>query len=174
MANKSKIWYNSYGDIMEKTNELKKLLIFIFIVVIVFAVFYGLTMVVIKNKKNIQESEQESTTIQYEQIMIGNMYKQNDEQYYVLIEMPDDKNITSYERERYSYISKDDSLKMYIADLSNAFNKKYIGSSSNFDEKFPIFSQSTILKIENDSIVEIYEGSDQINDFFSRLNSEQE
>lgn len=159
---------------MEKTNELKKLLIFIFIVVIVFAVFYGLTMVVIKNKKNNQETEQENTTIQYEQIMIGNMYKQNEEQYYVLVEMPDDQNITSYERNRYSYISKDNSLKMYIADLSKAFNKKYIGTSSNFDDKFPIFSQSTVLKIENDIIVEAYEGFDQINNLFSKLNSEQE
>ena len=72
------------------------------------------------------------------------------------------------------YIPKENNLKIYTIDLSSAFNKKYIGESSNFELEYPIFSESTLLKIENKTIVQIYEGQEKITNQLNVMNEVQE
>ena len=79
----------------KKTNdEVTKLVEMIFIVLVVFAAFYVITIFVTKNQKttsNEQIDETENTIIQYDQILLGNIFNQSPSEYYVVI-TDDDSN----------------------------------------------------------------------------------
>lgn len=155
-------------------NELKKMTLFILIVVIVFVAFYGLTILITKDKKEVIEEDYSEAVIQYDTILVGEIYNQKETEYYILVEMPGDENVSSYESKISEYTSKENNLKIYTIDLSSAFNKKYIGESSNFELEYPIFSESTLLKIENKTIVQIYEGQEKITNQLNVMNEVQE
>lgn len=148
---------------------------FILIVIAVFGCFYGLTNLIIKNKSTETAINEESEAIiQYEEIIVGDMYNQKEESYYVLVEMMDDADISTYESKKEEYMALENSLKVYTIDLSSAFNKKYVGEESNFESKYPIFSQSALLKITSGEIVEKYEGQEEIINYFDSINEVQE
>lgn len=146
---------------MNEEYNLVNLIKMIIIIVLVAFVFYGLTILITKNKKNSnQDTTNSNTNIQYNEILIGNIYDQKEEEYYVLVELSSDyltlnSIITNYN-------SKTDKLKLYTSDLNNGFNKKYLGEKSNFENKYPTFNQSTLLKIKNKQITEYVEGIEKI------------
>jgi hypothetical protein len=76
--------------------------------------------------------------------------------------MEDDENVSSYQSSLYSYSEQEDSLRVYNVDLSSAFNQNYIGEESNFEGTHLIFKETTLLKIKDKAIEEIYEGEEDI------------
>ena len=147
---------------MNEEYNLTNLIKMIIIIILIMVVFYGLTILITK-KTNSNTDDNKTTTntkIQYNEILIGNIYDQKEEEYYVLAELSSDyltlnSIITTYNE-------KTDKIKLYTADLNNSFNKKYIGEQSKFEDKYPIFNKSTLLKIKNKQIVEYSEGTDKI------------
>jgi uncharacterized protein YktA (UPF0223 family) len=73
-----------------------------------------------------------------------------------------------------TYSELKNSLKVYTVDLSDAFNKKYVSDESNFNDEYPIFKETTILKIENKKITETYEGEEQISAILNILTQTEE
>lgn len=147
---------------MNEEYNLTSLIKMIIIIVLIMITFYGLTILITKKAKNNNDDNKTTTNteIQYDEILIGNIYDQKEEEYYVLAELSSDyltlnSIITTYN-------TKTDKIKLYIADLNNGFNKKYIGEQSNFENKYPTFSKSTLLKIKDKQIVEYSEGTDKI------------
>lgn len=160
---------------MEEKFELKKIIFVIILLVIIFGIFYGLTILIMNNKEGkepIDESiNYDDAIIDYDTILVKNIYNQSEEIYYVLASTLDDNGV--FDNDLNNYLQKENALKIYYIDLSSAFNKNYVSSESNFDSRYPIFNDSTLLKIENDSIVETYVGKDDINTYLNILISEE-
>lgn len=145
---------------MNEEYSLTGLIKMIFLILIISIVFYGLTIIITKNKKIEDDIIKDETQIQYNEILIGNIYDQNEDEYYVLVELNSDyltlNNVIT------NYNQKTNKIKLYTADLNNTFNKSYYGTESNFDLQYPIFNKSTLIKIKDKKLVEYVEGTDKI------------
>lgn len=154
---------------MEQTYSAKQIIIIMVVILSVILVFYGIT-VLVSNNKNTEIDNNSDTVIQYEEILVGEIFKQNNSEYYILA-YDGTNDGQKYKSDINTYTTKENSIKTYYVDLTNAFNKKYVATESNFENEFPIFKESTLLKIANGSIVEVYEG-DSLSNKITELNKE--
>ena len=157
MANKknSKIKKASY----ENTNEFEKLIKLILIVKIVFLAFYGITFLV--NREKEEEPSKTSASIQYDNILIGNVLTQPNDEYYVMIYDSNDYNKVLYQTYINMYKSTEDAIRVYTADLENPFNKNFVGEKANFkidDISDLKLTTSTLLKIKKGKIDKYFVG----------------
>ncbi len=147
---------------MESEYKIENLIKIIIIVLLIAGIFYGLTILITKNKKNTSSSTGNTTNtdIQYTEILLGSLYNQKENEYYVLVETESDYlTLSSIVN---TYHKKAEAIKLYISNLDDAMNKKYKGETSNFENQYPTFSKSTLLKIANGEIVEHIEGTSDI------------
>lgn len=121
-----------------------------------------------KSKKEVKEE----TSIQYEEIMVGQMLNRSDSEYYVLLFNFTDTFASYYLTQKDNYITKDDALPFYIIDLEKSVNKDYVlGDEEALIEK-PVrlvdfkATSPTIVRIKNRKIVERISGRDKVLDFF--------
>lgn len=155
---------------MEENYNIKQLSLYILIIMAILLIFYGITVIVTNNsKENSSEVNDDQTIIDYEEILVQNIYSQKEETYYVLASLSDDENLSSYNNSLSVYEEMENSLKVYTINLSSSFNKKYLSEQSDFNGDYPLFKETTLLKIENKKITESYEGEDQINTILSIL-----
>lgn len=149
---------------MQEGNEVKKLIQIIIIVVIILFVFYGLTVIITNHKKDIKRIDEDTinTVIEYDKILVSDIYNQQEDSYYILATLENDKNLKTYNSKINNYREKENSIKIYTLNLNSAFNKKYIKETSDFSLEYPNFKDSTLLKIENHEIIASYEGSKEI------------
>ena len=162
---------------MEDKYNIKQMIIFILIIVITLGIFYGITILVTKNKKTTtddttQKTSEEDISIDYDTILVQNIFNQSQESYYVLASFNDDENLSTYTDSIQTYKDKENSLKVYEIDLDSAFNKNYVSNTSDFESEYPIFSETTFLKIENGKITETYTGKSDITTILSVLTEE--
>lgn len=156
---------------MEETYSAKKIIIFIAIIILVLAIFYGITVLVTKNKKVENDDNDNNAVIQYDEILVGNIYSQQESEYYVLaIKDNTSTHVSSLE----DYSSYDKALRSYTIDLNSGFNKKFLAGESNFEGKLPVFKTTTLLKIVNAKISEIYEDNDIKNQLDKMIESVKE
>lgn len=168
---------NTATDVNENTKkegraELKKLLILIAIISAVFLIFYGITCLVNNDKmSNIFKKDDSlgSTEFDYTKILVGNALTQNPEEYYILALKSDDENISSYNNLITEYNSYQYQYKIYTIDLDDTFNKKYLAEESSFDNDKLIFKKTTLIKVNNGELGEIYEADSEINDVLDSL-----
>lgn len=146
-------------------NEMKKFIIMVIIVTLVFCTFYGLTILI--NKKEQQTTQNNNKTnviIQYDEILIGNIFNQKNDNYYVLIEDIEDANVSVYQAYLDNYSKKEDAKRVYTAVLNNMFNNKYLADKSNLSNDISKFkvSKTTLLEISKNKIVKSYEKDEDI------------
>lgn len=146
---------------MEQTYSTKQIIISLFIVVAVILAFYGITVVLTNNKEKETSVPNDSNeaVIQYDEIIVGEIFNQSESEYYVLA-YNDNSNSQEYISNLNTYSELEGATKSYEIDLTNAFNKKYVSSESDFEGQFPIFSETTLVKVVNKQIVETYTGTD--------------
>ena len=147
-------------------NEVGKLIKLIIIVTLIFVAFYVLTILV--NKKDTPEDNtgDDSDVIQYDEILIGNIFEQPNKEYYVMVYDDDDYNASVYSVYLSNYSSKEDAIRVYTAKLGNYFNKSFKAEKSVLntnDIKKLKFKGSTLLKIKNGKITSSYEGDKIMN-----------
>ena len=155
---------------MEQTYSTKQIIITLGVVLSVILIFYGITFLVDVKEDEVITND-DTTEIQYSEIIVGDMYNQKEDEYYVLA-YDDSSEGQTYISKFNEYIYADESNKAYFINLMSAFNKKYLSTESNFENKFPTFKGNTLLKISNGSIVEIYE-AEQITDKIDELINEE-
>jgi len=152
------------------SDELTKLIQLILIVSVILVIFYLITTWVTDNKRPNNSNEEETvqdTIIQYDEILIGNLLAQPNDEYYALVIAEDDADATSYNTLINTYRDKENSLRVYSSKLDSVFNNKYKSDESYFDtEKISEvkFKMSTLVKVQNKKVVEQYEGSSDIVD----------
>lgn len=147
---------------MNETDEFRRFVIIIIIIAVIALVFYFLA-VAVANKNNAlkYKNNSEASQIEYDEIIIGEMFNKTNE-YYVLLLKKDNDFKTIYENYIKTYKKKDNSLNVYKVDLSNAFNKKYVSDNNNFDVNNFKIADNALLKIKEKQIIESYVGNDAI------------
>lgn len=156
---------------MEDKYSIKNLLAFICIIILVLGIFYGITILVTNNKDNNQKIEDNysEATIDYEKILAQNTFKQKEDTYYVFAYKNTDERISEFNNNLISYKNKENSIKVYYVELDNAFNKNNIASESDFNDGKVVFKGTTLLKVENGSLVEKYQTEDEISTALNAL-----
>lgn len=119
-----------------QSNEMINLLKIVLIVTGIMLVFYGLTLLVTKKSEDVLENKDtkeqvQKTEIQYKNIMIGTMLNHGGT-YYVLIEEKDDNRIAEYDSLITTIESSEDAPRIYKANLTDSFNKNYLGKEQNY------------------------------------------
>ena len=114
---------------------------------------------------NKKEETKEEVNIDNNTIMLGQLFEQPKDEYYVLIyDVSDDKSIINTWLPKYK--EKDDALNVYVVDSSKKFNSSYLvteGSNKNATSLSDLKVISpTLIKITNKQITEYIEGEDEI------------
>ncbi len=158
-----------YESPTSTNDELKKLGIFLLIIIFLFGVFYALSTVIDHNKKTDNtNTNNQAAVIQYDEIILGTLFSQPSENYYVLVQNEEQSNL--YNSYITTYKAKENAWKIYTSDLESPFNKRYLvtgeeGSNFDIDSISDLrIKEDTLLKIENDQITEFFEGKDAIVD----------
>lgn len=171
--NKKEIKKINKGYNNESDNTIMNLIKIIMSIVIAFALFYIITYFVTKNNKTYSwENNSEASVIQYDEIMLGTLLSQNENEYYVLALSYSDDNKDIYDTYISMYKDKESSLNFYTVNLDSDFNKKYIGEKSNFDInniKDLKIKDTTLFRIKESKIVKHVEGDEQIIKTFKEL-----
>ena len=117
------------------------------------------------NKDNDKDKTKDEINIDNNTIMLGQMFDQSENDYYVLIyDLTDENsNISTWES---TYSMKDNAVKIYKVDSSKKFNSKYIvkeGSNKSAKDLSTLKVISpTLIKVTNKQITEYIEGEDDI------------
>ncbi|MBE6160391.1 MAG: hypothetical protein E7157_05040 [Lactobacillales bacterium] len=142
-----------------ESDEYKKLIVLIVIIATVFLVFYLATSIFTKqDNDDIFDNDLNATEIQYDEIIIGNMFNKSGE-YYVLLLEEDDPYSELFE----SYVTTiKPNHKIYTVDLSNAFNKSYVTDEYSYDSENFKTKGNLLVKIKDGKIKEHYELEESI------------
>lgn len=153
---------------IKNDNEFYKLIKITLILIICFAIFYGITYYVTKNSNYVTgdgSSPDTIATIQYDKIIVGDIKNQKRDEYYVLLEKADSNDYALYQTYLSQYTSKENALKVFEVDMNDIFNQDYYADESNINtedmSEFRI-KGATLLKIKDGSITDFYEGKDAI------------
>lgn len=153
--NVKNIKQNTYNN----DTEISKLIKLIIVVSLIVLIFYGLTVLV--NQEKEVENPDTPASIQYDEILIGNVLKQPNEEYYVMIYDDEDYDTSLYSTYLDLYKQKDEAIRIYTSQLNNPLNQNFKAEESNLDisdiSDLKIQS-STLLKINDGKIEEFYEG----------------
>ena len=159
---------------IEDSYSIKNLLLIILIIVIVFVAFYFITTLVVKPSK--QNYSNKIVEIDSEKIILNQLLNRKETEYYVLAikesNYTDQMNyVEIYDKYIKSYISQENSLTFYRADLDDALNKNYISDSYNISDNLEQLklNDDTLFLIKDSKIESYYIGSSEIVKTLSEL-----
>lgn len=163
------------NDTIIEKNELKSLILIIIIVSLIFLVFYGITLLTNKKTTNGTSFEVQSETIQYNEILVGQVLNRNEKEYYVLLKNENNSYNDLYIYYLNNYTSKNNNKKYYTVDLNNEFNSLYVSETeTNVNTKkffSSTFSDTTLLLIKNKKVNKVYDTDEEIVNILSKINS---
>ena len=157
-------------DFFNSGSEVSKLVIIIIFVSFAFGLFYGVGALINDAKSENKEEENTNVTIQYNEILLGNLFDQKENAYYVLVYERDDTYKSLYFNYLNTISNTEKDFGIYSSDLNIAFNKKFVGDTDVFVDNIKNLkvSSTALLKIENKKVVEIFE---KRSDIVSKLKS---
>lgn len=153
--NKKKIDINKF-----QTEEQQEIIRFLKILLIILMFLGGIYFVTTKVLKKDGDSEKVVTEgkIDYDKMILGTLFNQNYDEYYVFVYDGNSNKAIYYSALIDLYMKKDDSKKIYWADLNNYLNKKFIANdSSEINKKAKKLNELkvgeyTLIKISNKKI----------------------
>ena len=161
MSNKKLNQKKIYTSETEMGINYIKIILIILVIVCVFSLITSF----VTNKKNNKTNSNE-VTIQYKEIIAGNILNVSIVEFYVFLEFENVNYNTLYETYLTNYASKEKALPYYKVDMSKGFNKSYISTDKpNLDTDISSelkFTETTLLKIKSKKIVEKYYTNDAI------------
>ena len=157
-------------------NEFVKLLQLILIVTGIFLAFYLVTWLFTDNSdENKKEEDKPEVSIQYDEILMSNLLKQKDLEYYVLAYDAEDKYYDSYNMYIHTYSTQKDAKRVYTSILSNGFNKKFYDKELKesvidaADISKLKLKDTSLIRVRRGTIRNVYEGHEEIINFLSTL-----
>jgi hypothetical protein len=150
----------------EYTQSTKSIIIALVVVLVVFALFYVLTVFIndSSRKLNTKEPEVVEPEIQYLEILGDNTFTMSPREYYVLFYDFDGPEAAYYDYLVDKYASVENQY-IYKVDLGNGFNTKFIAEKTNKKAKKAgdlKVKDATLIKIRKGKNVEYIEGSSQV------------
>ena len=156
------------------TYSLKKLLLIIIVLSVLFGVFYFITYLLVDPTEQ-NESDNEITEIDESLITLGNLLNRKEKDYYVLATKKSKNNQANYKELYNQYIKKysenEEALKFYNIDLDNAMNKMYISDELNISNEVSKMklNDDVLFKIKDNKIDAYYVGNSKILDELAKL-----
>lgn len=141
------------------------------IILIVFCLFYGLTVLITKNgdTKTTKNTTAKDNSISYTDIMLGRSFSMPEEEYLVLYyDKSNSDLISAFSSAVSNYRGEENSYTLYTVDMSNEFNKKYESSESNRlpkDAQELAISGPTLIHFSKGIVVDYLEGKEAILEF---------
>ncbi|MBQ8131753.1 MAG: hypothetical protein IJ193_04615 [Bacilli bacterium] len=145
------------------------------IVLIVFLIFYLITVFRLGGFKNNKKSDK-NTTIQYQEILAGTSFNMNSTDYMVVYydksdtENEDSQSITSTVA---GYDSESTNVDLYTCDLGNEFNKKFVTTESAHTNPFGaedlLINGPTLIRFTNGELKEYIQGKSEVETYISDL-----
>lgn len=142
-------------------------------VILVFVLFYFLTIYILNKGDDftISESIPAEADIQYQEILAGNSFSVRNNHYYVLYyDMSSDELKSTYTNIISTYEEQEDHYPIYTVNMHSVFNKKYVSNTSNkkVDEVDELMiSGPTLIEFENGKVKKYIEGQDSIREELS-------
>lgn len=172
MSNKKVNKKTNKKNIVTTENELINLTKIIVIVCVVLLAFYFIT-VLVNNKKNdnIDNSNDTTATIQYDEIIVGEILNRPENEYLVLVKKENDVNYDLYQSYLSIYSGKTNPLRVYNVDLGIIFNAAAVGEETVLfgDVQDFKFGDSTLIKVSNHEISQSFVGNEQIESYLKEL-----
>lgn len=140
-------------------NEMIKLFKIVGIIVAFLVVFITIAYLASETKEEAKTPE--TTEIQYDNILAGNILKQNPASYYVLVVYEDDAYDSLYTWYLDTYINDNEKAYYYTVELKDAFNKWAVGTDNVLmvDKIEDIrFKETVLLKVKDNKIENSYVG----------------
>ena len=144
--------------------DVKRLAIIVGIILAIFTICYLIIGIfVTKEIKWFQSASdnKHDTTIQYTNILAGETFNQNNEEYYVIFSDSKGYDYATYQ----TIVNNSYDKKVYVVDLANSLNNKYISDESNSNAQKANelkVKDNTLIKINNKNNVLYIEGKDNI------------
>ncbi len=151
------------GYISDDQNEIRRFIIILVVVIVCILLVYLFTRIFVsKDLFNKKEETARTTTpgqINYNMTLVGSMLKFPDDEYYVMIMDASVPESVYYTGLMNTYNRNTDALPLYLADLSNELNQKYLSDTANLTAKniedFRV-SGPTLVKISKGKITNTY------------------
>jgi hypothetical protein len=142
-------------------NEVRQFgLLVIIIVIILFVIYIISSLLKGKDYSSIFDNSLDVNEIQYDEILVGTMLKQNEESYYVLVLDSNDPYTDILKDYVSSYLEEEYTIRLYTVDLNNIFNKS--AKAEEFDYDSLKFKGNSLVLVENGIIKETEEDSENI------------
>lgn len=147
-------------------NIIKMLLI----VLIIFGVFYLFTLYLVRESDSDSNDStvSDNANISYEEILVGNSFDMSGEYLVLYYDHSEDELESKFTNLISEYKSKENSLSVYIVDMDNALNTKYISDDSNTSPKSVSelkIKGSTLIKFNNGNVIDYIEGEENITSY---------
>lgn len=164
---------NKKPIIEEAEFSIKNLIKTIIVIVLVLAVFYGITIFVVKPL--VSEKKTEPVQFDSSKITMNQLLTRKEKKYYVLA-VKESQYLNLYSQFNYfelynnyinTYKEKEDSLNFYWIDMDDAFNKAHWGEE--LDIKNLIINDDVLFKIANGKISDYYVGHEKILNALKKL-----
>ena len=150
--------------------DTKKVVICLLTVLVILGLTYLITVLIV-NKSAKREYKPESSSIQYEEILLGTTFHKKDKEYLVLFYDVKDADASVYSDLISDYQAKDNSLPIYYVDLSNTMNKDCISAEANRDatnaQELKI-NDVTLIKFSSNEISEYLIGKEEITNYLNK------
>ena len=142
-------------------DELKQLLLLVVVIVAILGVIYIVsTLLKGKDYSSIFDNSLDVSEIQYDEVLVGNMLKQSEEEYYVLVLDEEDSYKEIFTKYIETYRNLEYQTKIYTVDLNNIFNKTAKQEEANYDQLK--FKSTVLVKVVDGKIDETIEDSLEI------------
>lgn len=165
--------YKTNSNMDMEYSKVIKITIAVIIVLVFTYLITALASGEIKLGKKDKDTKQE-VSIQYEEIIAGQILNRNHEEYYVLLFDFTDNFASYYLSLKDTYVKKDNALPFYIVDLEKYINQSIVAEdeSDNTMNVSTIYDlkviSPTIVKVKNHKVVETIKGRESILDFFNK------
>ena len=144
-------------------SDLGSLIEILAVIIVIILAFFLITNIIKKNGTK-QQTSNKDVQIQYEEIFMSNIFNQKENDYYVLMYDSEDTYASAIENYKKAYTAKEDAISFHTVLLNSAFNKKFVAKESNVVNNIKEFKVSgiTLIRVEDKTITEKYEGTDAV------------
>lgn len=157
--------------IIETTSskEISGVIKCIVVVLVILLLVYLLTILITKNSTDsVVKETTENTTIQYNEILVGTSFKQQDKEYLVLFYDVDADTSSAYYTLKSDYEAKENTLPIYYVDLGSKLNSDCISSESNENAENASelkINDTTLIKFKDNKISDYIVGYEDISNY---------
>ena len=162
-----------------ETYSLKSMIKILVTLLVIFGIFYFITVLLVDNRKEENEDNNAVSVIDSSKIILSQLLNRKEDEYYV-IATKESLYKSSYIKTNYvefynnyinSYKQQENSVAFYYVDLDNALNKNFIGEKLNISNNIEQIklNDEVLFKVKDGKIKKYYVGKDEILDELSKL-----